>query len=424
MDLAGLDLNLLVALDALFAERSVSRAGERLHLSQSATSGALARLREVFQDPLLVQVGRKMVLTPAAEALVEPVRDFLLHAESILNINPVFNPGSSMRKFRLLMSDYVETVLMAEALPRIEQVAPGIRFEFVSNVQGGFDALDRGEIDLSIGPAMRLSSAHPSEPLFEDEFICVVWSGNTRVKSAITLSEYLSMGHVVVRFGKHRELTTFDEWFLERFGYERRVEVITTAFNAVPQLLVGTSRIATLHRRLALFYQRYLPLKIIQPPFEIATLQESMQWHKSRDRDPGTVWLRSLLKSVLPPAPTEEPVKATPRAQAGQRAESPQRTLNHAGACDRLLFVVHSRPSGDIADRASGAKDSEPEHQRKRRRQLWRAKGSRLNVLIPPNRRTRSSERPAHESPPERIAASWFERMDCNNTPRPWRRRE
>ncbi|MGB6945058.1 MAG: LysR family transcriptional regulator [Bryobacteraceae bacterium] len=315
MDLAGLDLNLLVALDALFAERSVSRAGERLHLSQSATSGALARLREVFRDPLLVQVGRKMVLTPAAEALVEPVRDFLLHAESILNINPVFNPGSSMRKFRLLMSDYVETVLMAEALPRIEQVAPGIRFEFVSNVQGGFDALDRGEIDLSIGPAMRLSSAHPSEPLFDDQFICVVWSGNTRVKSAITLSEYLSMGHVVVRFGKHRELTTFDEWFLERFGYERRVEVITTAFNAVPQLLVGTSRIATLHRRLALFYQRYLPLKIIQPPFEIATLQESMQWHKSRDRDPGTVWLRSLLKNVLPPAHTEEPAKAKPRAQ-------------------------------------------------------------------------------------------------------------
>lgn len=321
MDLAGLDLNLLIALDALFAERSVSRAGERLHLSQSATSGALARLREVFRDPLLVHVGRKMVLTPAAEALVEPVRDFLLHAESILNINPAFTPACSERKFRLLMSDYVETVLMAEAMPRIEQAAPGIRFEFVSNVEGGFDALDRGEIDLSIAPAMRLSSAHPSELLFEDEFICVVWAGNTGVKSAITLAEYLAMGHVVVRFGKHRELTTFDEWFLERFGHERRVEVITTAFNLVPQLLVGTSRIATLHRRLALFYQRYLPLKIVPPPFKIATLQESMQWHKSRDRDPGTVWLRSLLKGVLPPAPVAEPVKASPKTRPANLRE-------------------------------------------------------------------------------------------------------
>jgi DNA-binding transcriptional LysR family regulator len=322
MDLAGLDLNLLVALDALFAERSVSRAGERLHLSQSATSGALARLRDVFRDQLLVPVGRKMVLTPVAEALVEPVRDFLLQAESILNINPAFTPASSTRKFRVLMSDYVETVLMAEALPRIEQLAPGIRFEFVSNMVGGFDSLDRGEIDLCIAPAIRLSSAHPSEPLFEDEFICVAWSDNPRVKSAISLSEYLSMGHVVVRFGRHQELTTFDEWFMERFGHERRVEVVTTAFNLVPQLLVGTSRIATLHRRLATVYQRYLPLKIVKPPFEIATLQESMQWHKSRDRDPGTVWLRSLLKSVMPQQPAEEPAKPQPRVQPAGNARA------------------------------------------------------------------------------------------------------
>ena len=143
MDLGGLDLNLLVALDALFAEKSVSRAGERLHLSQSATSGALARLREVFGDPLLVPVGRRMVMTPVAEALVEPVRNFLLQAEAILNNHPVFDPGSSTRKFRILMSDYVETVLLAEALPRIEQSAPGIRFEFISNMEGGFEALDR-----------------------------------------------------------------------------------------------------------------------------------------------------------------------------------------------------------------------------------------------------------------------------------------
>jgi DNA-binding transcriptional LysR family regulator len=314
MDLCGLDLNLLVALDALFAEKSVSRAGERLHLSQSATSGALARLREVFHDQLLVPVGRKMVLTPVAEALVEPVRDFLLQAEAILNNHPVFDPASSTRKFRLLMSDYVEIMLMTEALPRMEQFAPGIRFEFVSNFESGFEALDRGEIDLSIAPSLRLTSGHPSEPLFEDEFVCVVWSGNTRVKSAISLDEYLAMGHIVVRFGRRQEITTFDEWFMERFGHERRIEVVTTAFNLVPQLLVGTSRIATLHRRLALFYQRYLPLKIMTPPFEIATLQESMQWHKSRDRDPGTVWLRSLLKSVVPHARVHEAPGPKPRA--------------------------------------------------------------------------------------------------------------
>ncbi len=315
MDLGGLDLNLLVALDALFAEKSVSRAGDRLHLSQSATSGALARLREVFRDQLLVPVGRKMVLTPVAESLVEPVRNFLLQAEAILNNNPVFDPSSSTRKFRVLMSDYVETVLMTEALPRIEQFAPGIRLEFISNVEGGFDALDRGEIDLSIVPSVRVGAEHPSELLFEDEFTCVVWSGNTRVKSAISLDDYLAMGHIVVRFGKHQELTTFDEWFMERFGHERRVEVVTTAFNLVPQLLVGSHRISTLHQRLAMFYKRYLPLKLIKPPFEIATFQESMQWHKSRDRDPGTLWLRSLLRSAVPKVQTQQPARPRPRVQ-------------------------------------------------------------------------------------------------------------
>jgi LysR family nod box-dependent transcriptional activator len=299
MDFAGLDLNLFVALDALFAEMSVSRAGERLHLSQSATSGALARLRKAFHDPLLVPVGRKMTLTPLAKGLVEPVRDFLLQAEAILNTNPAFNPAASTRKFRMMLSDYVQTVVMTEVLPRIEKLAPGVTLELISNVEGGSEELDRGEIDLAITPARYLSAGHPSERLFEDEFTCLVWSGNAQVDRGISLETYLSLGHVVVRFGRHQQIPTFDEWFVERFGRERRIEVVTTAFNLVPQLLIGTSRIATLHRGLAIFYERYLPLKLVAPPVEIPRLEEYMQWHKSRDRDPGTVWLRSMLKSAL-----------------------------------------------------------------------------------------------------------------------------
>lgn len=299
MDFDGLDLNLLVALDALFAEKSVSRAGERLHLSQSATSGALARLREAFHDPLLVQVGRKMTLTPLAEGLVEPVRDFLLQAETILNNNPGFDPSTSTRKFRLMMSDYVETVVMTEALPRLQHQAPGIGLELLSNVEGTSEPLERGEIDLEILPTRYLAPGHPSEPLFDDEFVCLAWSGNSRIKRHLSLDTYLSLGHVVVRFGRLQQVPTFDEWFVERFGHQRRIEVVTTTFNLVPQLLIGTSRVATLHRRLASFYQRYLPLKLVAPPLEIPRLEESMQWHRSRDRDPGTVWLRSILKSAI-----------------------------------------------------------------------------------------------------------------------------
>lgn len=299
MDFGGLDLNLLVALDALFAERSVSRAGERLHLSQSATSGALARLREAFHDPLLVQVGRKMTLTPLAEALVEPVRDFLIQADSIVNNSPTFKPATSTRKFRLLMSDYAQTVVMTEALPRLQQLAPGATIEMIPIVGGSADEIERGEIDLALGPSRYLIVGHPSERLYEDEFVCIGWSGNRQLDRDLSLSTYLKLGHVVVRFGKQRELPTFDEWFTQQLAQDRKIEVVTTAFNLVPQLIIGTSRIATVHRRLALFYQRFLPLRIVAPPLKIPKFEQFMQWHRSRDRDPGSIWLRSVLKRAI-----------------------------------------------------------------------------------------------------------------------------
>ena len=199
MDFSGLDLNLLVAMDALFAERSVSRAGERLHLSQSAMSGALARLRESFHDPLLVQVGRTMTLTPLSEGLVEPVREFLLQAEFILNSSPIFEPKKSARRFRVMMSDYVETVIMTEALPRIQEAAPGVTFELFSNDSSV--GIDRGEIDLAVTPRKYLAEGHPHEQLFEDDYVCVAWADNPMVQRSISLDQYLSLGHVIVRYG-------------------------------------------------------------------------------------------------------------------------------------------------------------------------------------------------------------------------------
>jgi LysR family transcriptional regulator, nod-box dependent transcriptional activator len=319
MNLNGLDLNLLVTLDAIFAEKSVSRAGERLNLSQSATSGALARLRETFNDPLLVQVGRKMALTPLAEELVDPVREFLLQAEAILHMRPAFNAATSTRKFRLMMSDYVETVLMTEAVPRIQAVAPGITFEFISNGGGGLEVLERGEVDLAIAPRRHLSPNHPLEPLFDDEFTCLVWSGNTLVGDHISSEQYFELGHVVVRLGNWQQPPTLEEWYSENVDRKRRIEVVATAFNLVPQLLVGTTRVGTLHRRLSEFYARYLPLKLLPPPIEISRFQEWAQWHSSREGDPGIVWLRSVFRSVMqnlgsgPGGPTAKSLKSSAR---------------------------------------------------------------------------------------------------------------
>jgi DNA-binding transcriptional LysR family regulator len=151
---------------------------------------------------------------------------------------------------------------------------------------------------LSITPQRYLAEGHPTEPLFEDEYVCVAWTENLLVGESISIERYLELGHVIVRFGSQRELPAYDEWFLERGDYQRRVEVITTTFNLVPQLLIGTPRIATLHRRLYHFYERYLPLKSVPLPLELPKIEECMQWHKSRSLDPGLMWLRSILRQV------------------------------------------------------------------------------------------------------------------------------
>src|ERR1044071_1288476 len=147
MHFEQLDLNLLVALDALLTERSITAAGVRVHLTQSAMSGALSRLREFFGDELLTQVGRKMVPTPLGESLGEPVRQILLQIKSTLYAKPGFDPASSTRHFSLMMSDYVATVLMGQVLVRAEAQAPRVRFNVASNDVGNpVEFLERADI--------------------------------------------------------------------------------------------------------------------------------------------------------------------------------------------------------------------------------------------------------------------------------------
>ena len=293
-----LDLNLLVALDVLLEEQNITRAAERLHMTQSATSGVLARLRTYFEDELLVQVGRKMQPTPYATELAKPVREVLLTIQSSITAKPVFDPTTSKRHFRLVTSDYLISVLFAQVIQNIHQQAPNITFEMLGPSDNSGELLVRGEVDLMIVPERYIIDGHPSRLLFEEEHVCVVWQGNTQVGDTLSLEQYMEMGHVSVGFGRTRHMS-IEEWFMNQYGFNRRIEVITSDFNTLPQLIVGTQRIATMHQRLANLYAHYLPLRILPPPVKIPVMREFMLWHRSVDGDAMHRWLRERISEFI-----------------------------------------------------------------------------------------------------------------------------
>lgn len=293
-----LDLNLLVALDILMAERSITRAANRLNLSQSATSGVLARLREYFEDDLLVQVGRTMMLTPLAANLELPVRELLLHIQRTVELRPAFDPATSERHFRIVSSDFPATVLLAELSRRLHVVAPRVTVEMLAPHDGFLEQVDRGEVDLLIMPEKYLSPQHPSALLFEDDYSCVVWAGNTMVGEELTLEQFMALGHVSTQFGMQRQAPSFEEWFMQSAGMARRIEVTSNNFSGIPHFVIGTHRIATMHTRLAKLYAQYFPLRLLRPPLAVPPVVERMQWHKIFDKDAAHLWLRGLLQQV------------------------------------------------------------------------------------------------------------------------------
>lgn len=292
-----LDLNLLVALDVLIEERSVSLAADRLCLSQSATSSALGRLRDYFQDDLLVLKGRQMILTPRAEELIEPVRAVLDQIRSTIAVAPEFDPETCDRQIRIMASDYSTEVLLTEALVDLEKTAPNMRFEIQSMASAPVDSLERGLIDLLLTVDFAMSSDHPSEVLFHDDYVVVGDAANPEMDEPLTAERYFEMGHVTTRFGRSR-IPAFDDWFLRRQKQTRRIEVVAPSFLSVPGLLTGTRRIATMHRKLAVKVARYMPLTLQEVPFEIPPIREAIQWHLTKKNDFAIQWVIGQLRTA------------------------------------------------------------------------------------------------------------------------------
>lgn len=293
-----LDLNLLIALDALLTERSITRAAERLSLTPSAVSSALARLRDYFDDQLLVQVGRKMEPTPRAEGLHDAVRDVLVRIDSTIAIQPEFDPAATDRTFRIFMSDYTQLVLMPHVLALAHEQRCSARFDLLPQVTQPQRNLERGEADLLIIPRGFLSPDHPHEVLYDEGFDCVMWRDSALARGEFTFDRYTAAGHVVMQ-PQGSVGGSFEDWFVRRYGIGRRVAVTTYSFATLPALVQGTEFVATVHGRLARRLAGTCELVLRPPPFPLEHMQQAMQWHKYRTQDPGLSWLRGLLARAV-----------------------------------------------------------------------------------------------------------------------------
>ncbi|MEU1510978.1 LysR family transcriptional regulator [Streptomyces sp. NPDC005811] len=316
MGLGAIDLNLLVALEALLEEKNVTHAGVRLSTSQSAMSGSLARLRRHFNDELLIRVGREYELTPLAERLLPVVQASLHKAEEALSLTRHFDPARSRQRFSVVMSDYVMTVFVEPLLRVLAAEAPGVRIDFHPIVDGQLETETHLRChDLMIVP-LGYQLPGVSEAVMHDRFVCLVDPGNPRlVDGRLSLRDLAEMPHAACAIGKSH--TPADRQ-LETLGITPRVQVSTPGFSVLPFLVSGTDLVALVPERLVRRYDGFARCAVVEPPFPDVPLVEAMYWHHNRHADPAHRWLRETVRRVG--ASLDEPVIAAVDDSHGEHA--------------------------------------------------------------------------------------------------------
>jgi LysR family transcriptional regulator, mexEF-oprN operon transcriptional activator len=299
INLARTDLNLLVALDALLAERSVTRAAARIGIGQSAMSHNLARLRELFGDELLTRGPVGMQPTPRALALADPVRIALAQIETLVSPEQAFDPASAERVFRIGLPDSVEVLVGPALLAYVCEHAQGIRFRFyAAEGQGLLDDLDADRLDLGIGVGAFAGGQmhHKQRLLSTDTYLVMFNAEKVHLKPPISLEDYVRLSHVLTSL-RRGERGVVDE-ALERLGLSRKIALVTPRFVAVPFLVAGAAVVTTMHARLARYFAEKLGLSLSPPPVELPELKSWLLWHASYDTDPAHIWLRDTIIRV------------------------------------------------------------------------------------------------------------------------------
>ena len=293
MRLDQFDLNLLIAFDALLSERNVTRAANRLHMTQSAMSAALKRLRESLNDDVLVQHGKKMIPTSRAIALAPEITRLIEELRALIGSSSNFGPATSCRHFCIAASDYIATILITPVLRQLSKQAPSVKFEIRLPDQNSSKAMDDGDLDLLLTPQQFLVPNHPSELLFAERHVVVGCSSNPIFDSPLTLETFQKCGQVAVEISGN---LTFIEAALNAIGVSRRIEVTAASFLQVPWMLRGTNRLALIHERLANLLRDSLSLRVAECPIDLPIMNEMMQYHSARENDHGLIWLRNRIR--------------------------------------------------------------------------------------------------------------------------------
>ncbi|CAG4891942.1 LysR family transcriptional regulator [Paraburkholderia saeva] len=295
-NLRRLDLNLLVTLDVLLAEHNVTRAAQRLNFSQPSVSVHLARLRDIFGDPLLLPGPRGMRPTARANELREPLRQALDALERAVAPARPFDPAEASHVWRIAATDYSESTVVLPAMPGLRAAAPNARLAVVELAPSRIARqAEQGEIDLAFHTSADAPDGLRRRALFTERYVLAAREGHPRLKRRPTLAEFCELDHVIVSpdGGGFRGIT--DETLAEA-GLARRVVLSVPHFLFVMSVLASTDLVAMLPSRLV---SGHSALQVIEPPVDVAGYEMAMLWHERSHRDPAHQWLRERIAASV-----------------------------------------------------------------------------------------------------------------------------
>jgi DNA-binding transcriptional LysR family regulator len=293
INLAQLDLNLLMALHALLEEQSVTRAGETLGLSQSATSHALNRLRKLLDDPLLVRTSQGMIPTPRAENLLEPLRQILSDIKQLIQ-TPTFDLKTAQGTIQIVATDYATVVILPTVLKRVAEEAPHLDIECHHWREDTLEQLRHGAIDLALGGQDPPNSNEFNfQQLFIEDFVSIVRADHPVTLSEFTVEAFLAWPHALITVTNSR--MGYIDTVLEKLGVKRRILLRLPHFLSAPLIVAKTDLILTLPRRLAMLFAEFANLSLLDPPIKLDEFSYIQVWHQRRQHEPMHIWLRELI---------------------------------------------------------------------------------------------------------------------------------